>query len=271
MKYIKFSLIALCFFTVIFISSCKKESIPLDVVKTTGVATFPNLAEILLNRVEYVKRLMSKDGYIQFSLYNPIGVKAGTPRVYATFVDSVDRISYGTLSVGSYNLNYDRDVKAYDNFFDYKSNDYLQSLFGTFVTFRLKGKNSVEDEALQELYIPKGLHVSSPLPSTISKNATFIWNADNTNTLGVAILVAFDPQIPGNQQFANLKSFERTILAKDNGSYTFDSQDLDGIPPGCNIAITLARGNLVEIKGLKTGNNYLIFSNSTTGGIYKIN
>ena len=275
MKYIKFFLFSLSFFAVTFLSSCKKEAISSGLVKTTGVATFPNLAEILLNKAEYVKRLSSKDGYIQFSLYNPIGVKAGTPRVYATFTDSVDRISYGTLSVGSYNLSYDRDIKAYDNFFDYKNNDYLQTLFGTYVTFRLKGKNGIDDEAVEELYIPKSLNVSSPLPSAngsvINKNATFVWDADNTNTLGVAILIAFNPQSPENKQFSTLQSFERVILAKDKGSYTFDSQDLANIPSGCSLIITLARGNLAEIKGLKTGNNYLIYSTSTTVGTYKMN
>ena len=272
MKYFKYLSIASCIFAMVAIFSCKKQEAKIEnLVKTTGTAVFPNFAEILLNKADYINRILSKDGYISISLFNPIGVKSGNPLIYATFTDSTDRISYGMLSVNSYNLPYDKDVKAYDSFLDYKSSDYLKSLFGTFVTFKLKAKNGADDEALHEIYVPKSINVSAPFGSSINRNSTFVWDADGTNTPGVIIAVTFDPQISGNSQFKNVKTIERVIIAKDNGRYTFESQDLDGIPSGSTIAIALVRGNLAEIKGLKTGNNYLIYAKSTTGGTYVLN
>jgi hypothetical protein len=247
---------------VALLASCRKKE---DIEEP---ATFPNLAEILLNQGDYIQRLLSKDGYIKLSIFKPIGAISGSTNIYATFKDSIGRKSYGELSVGTYVLQYDPDVKAYDNSLDHSSRTYLSTLFGTKVDFLLKDKNGLGNEVAHKIYVPKALDVSAPLEFAIAKNTTFKWNADNTNILGVLIAVDFSPQAPGNERFTNVKAVTKTIQAVDNGSYTLDPNDFRDIPAGAKVDIALARGNLAEIKGLKTGNNYVLYTQSIAAKTY---
>ena len=83
------------------------------------------------------------------------------------------------------------------------------------------------------------------------------------------IIVSFNPQSLGNEKFANLQSVIRVTQAADNGSYTFDPNDLSAFPTGAKIEFTLARGNFIEQKG-KTGGNYLLYTSSSTTGFYEL-
>jgi hypothetical protein len=265
MKNIQNFKVILLAFMVFSIFSCKKEKLP-----ENPIASTVNIAEILLDRAAFEKRMLSKDGYIRLSVSTVMGSSRGTPTIYATFKDqSGDKKSYGKLFVGTYELDYDKSVDAYDNSLDFSNGDYLKTLFGSNVTFQLKAATGTADEVNEKLYIPKKLDVVSPLTYSVGKNATFVWNADNSNSLGVGIAVSFDPKALGNEKFTNLKALTKVTQATDNGSYTFDPNDLSAFPTGAKLEFTITRGNFSELKG-KVGGNYLLYTASTTTGFYEL-
>ena len=267
MKNIQNFKITLLFLALMFFVSCKKDILGIE----TPVSSTVNIADILFNRGEFEKRLLSKKGYIKLSSSTLFGsTRGGDPNIYATFTDSSgNNLSHGKLFVGTYGLDYDKTVEAYDNSLDYSSGTYLKTLFGGNVIFQLASKSGTGDEVLEKIYIPKKLEVTSPLTYAIDKNATIVWNTDKSNSLGIGIVVTFNPQSFGNEKFAHLKPVVRATQTPDDGSYTFDSNDLADFPVGAKIDFTLTRGNLSEIKG-KTGNNYLLYATSITKGTYEL-
>jgi hypothetical protein len=262
MKQVQFLKLFLLAFVLSSIFACKKKE-----EDAIGTPVYPDIAEIIADPGGTAKRLMSKAGYIHLSVYTPIGLDGGYPNIYATF-DKQDY--FGALSVGSYELSYDPAVKAYDNSLDHSSATYLRTLFGTQVPIQLKDKNGTKDEMIHKIYVPKQLKVTTSFTSDISTNAKFAWNADVTNTLGVFILITFEPSDPHNKAFSNVPAVAKQIRATDNGSYSLTAQDLAGIPKGASIRITLARGNFAETKGLTTSDDYLVYVNSIATGAYVV-
>ena len=116
------------------------------------------------------------------------------------------------------------------------------------------------------IYNPKYLQVSSPVYTPGQK--IFISNADNSidwipdtdNELGLAVVIKYRPTHGQNQALAVQGYDERLTkirVVPDNGQFTYEAQDFQGIPVGAYVDVFLIRANFEVIQGSLNGGNCL--------------
>lgn len=106
---------------------------------------------------------------------------------------------------------------------------------------------SIETPPQLNLNIP-GLGTSSSTFRSVPLTWTPGNSADN-----VYIIIVFLPESVSNADYSTYARVTRFISVPDNGSYTIQNSQFDGIPQGAQLAIGVARGNTALAVGMATG------------------
>lgn len=132
-------------------------------------------------------------------------------------------------------------------------------IFGKTISLRYRNTKTNSDVTSDEIYIPKKLNVSKPLPTSKDKinvvayyeNFLLEWNADPKNEEGLMVAVIYNGENlyankNENVQFRNIDHIEH-----DNGKYVLKNAMFEDIPNLSFIEIVLLRGNIAidEIDG----------------------
>lgn len=133
----------------------------------------------------------------------------------------------------------------------------FNSMLGKRVEFEIEGSaSSGYSHKVTELYIPKplnpklkneGLNIGSR--AAVKRNSTLElqWDADVNNPKCVVLTIESQHKIDTAgipDMTSQIKYAYSVILMEDDGSYTFQPSDYDGIPDGHELLITLTRGNV---------------------------
>lgn len=112
------------------------------------------------------------------------------------------------------------------------------------------GKSSSEEVA--EMYIPKKLNVTKPLPQNSDKITMIAyykdfrleWNADPKNKEGLMVAVEFRGENVNSEKNSLVHVQNIDHIEEDNGTFVLDDSMFDGIPNLSFVDIILLRGNV---------------------------
>jgi hypothetical protein len=151
------------------------------------------------------------------------------------------------------NLSFDNFVLQPSSTFDYFQSDVIGSadLFGKSINVSLQGKNAYPGFS-SNMYAPKLVRFTTPSYSNqmpISSDTNIGWNADSQNSVGIGIIISFDPLSVGNitKGFRDHAPQTRFVHTEDDGAYTLTQADLAGIPVGALANITFGRANYSKV------------------------
>ncbi|MFN0215674.1 MAG: hypothetical protein ACKVT2_15560 [Saprospiraceae bacterium] len=164
---------------------------------------------------------------------------------------ALSEASLGQLFIGSHEF-----TKVGPTASDFSiSGNQLHELFGKESTISFGAPGTDRDEEEGSLYVPDPIVVTSPShsmsgPNNLSGNVSLSWNVDPENTLGVFVIIEFNPwDIDNNTTFGQTISagVKRAFVTEDDGSHTFSLSDMGGIPSNAKIRISLVRGNFTNL------------------------
>lgn len=144
------------------------------------------------------------------------------------------------------------------------SDQSIADLFGKTLQINLK-KGNLNARSDNSIYNPFSFNLNGG-----PRNTALSWNADNNNGK-VYILILFQPNRAINENFAAWGSVERYIETDDDGFYQLTSSDFNGVPPGGNVDVLVARGRTAIIGGQTNGQSGIsvqAYSSSTVTGVY---
>ncbi len=134
----------------------------------------------------------------------------------------------------------------------------FNGMLGKTVEFEIEGSTSSGySRKITKLYIPKPLNpkfengeLNVGSRAAIKRNSKFQlqWDADVNNPKGVVLTIENQHKIDTAEipdMTSQIKYAYNVILMEDDGSYTFQPSDFDGIPDEQELLITLTRGNVV--------------------------
>lgn len=126
-----------------------------------------------------------------------------------------------------------------------------EAIYGATQSVKIFLENQTEQPVLNvDVYVPYHIGVTNypthpnPVP-TYNVGSSILWNADALNRFGIGIAVVYDAADPENSAYSSSvpNSVVNLIHTEDDGSYTFSSSDLQGIPVGASIDVYIGRGN----------------------------
>lgn len=136
----------------------------------------------------------------------------------------------------------------------------FNSMLGKTIKFAIDGSiSSGYSPQTTELYIPKPLNpgfnnvgLSFGGREAVKRNSSFqlTWDADVNNTKGFILTIenGYKIDTAGTTDITSqIKYACNTILMEDDGIYTFQPADFDGIPDGHELLFTITRGNVLIV------------------------
>lgn len=92
-------------------------------------------------------------------------------------------------------------------------------------------------------YIPQRINIQTNF-DTIGPNKTFTWNGDANNTLGVLVMIRYDPGLQPQLDSNSRGSYiEHHCIVPDNGSFTLVDSLFTGLPNNAFVNLIVGRGN----------------------------
>ena len=143
-------------------------------------------------------------------------------------------------------------------------------LYGRNITVSLDGTSSLPGFITQN-YVPKLINVSSPTFSnsaTLSNGSTISWNSDNLNTIGVGVVLDFDPRgVENHGKGFSGGTVTNFVHTEDDGSYTLTAADLANIPSNAKFSLQIGRGSYSRI-AMDDGYHFGIATYSVLDGYF---
>jgi hypothetical protein len=188
------------------------------------------------------------DGYIAITSYATLAVQPFRgPEVMIRgygYDKQGNKSNFGDLTVGA--IVHQQESSDISNEYYSVGNPSAIGLFGTEVAVSLSG-NSPLPGLSKMFYVPKMMTVTSPSYSNnspIAPGTTITWIPDERNAFGVGIAIVFDSNDVANKGLnGNAPDAKKLIHTEDDGSYTFTTQDLSGIPADAIVTLGIGRGN----------------------------
>lgn len=191
------------------------------------------------------------------------------PEYTGTFFDNVFGINYASSDRTIYFLTQVLETGKFDTTSNSKMPENTpEDIYGETIQYGFNNsKGSMNKNSGKELYIPKKLNISKPLPFeddifiyAFYKDFKLEWNADPKNKEGLMVAVMYDGSnvIPENDENVIIKNIDH--IEEDNGKIILNNSIFDDIPNHALVDIMLLRGN-VEIEEYDD-ETYKIFAES---------
>ena len=139
--------------------------------------------------------------------------------------------------------------KNFSNVIDF--NYQFENIYGTSQNVQIGLQANPSQFVLNSnFYIPKHLSLTNYIFQLNQKpnwhsGSPISWVADGNNSHGIGIAVVYDPEKLENKVFqpTHPNRTVNPIHTLDDGQYTFDNADFQGIPAGADVDIYIGRGN----------------------------
>ncbi len=224
------------FSTVLLLESCQKNVEPATSAES---ASSERTVDILLNHYNFIHQ--RTDAYMSIGTYATLPTQSQDDKsLTANAATKSANDVLQSASIGGFNLSL--DANAVNGLIN---NDYLglKSVYGTNASFNFTDAGGIV--RAKSLYIPKSLNLSvnsEQLDNLDLRAGTVInWNKDINNVKGVVFIFAYDPFHSPSTKEAYPKRISKAVGNSDTGTYTLKQSDIDGLPKGGRIKMTVGR------------------------------
>jgi hypothetical protein len=234
--------ITLYAFIALWITSCKKDIIPVkNYDPTVGIVSLiKNDNGFMPGKYVFFQVIQLPDA-IDTS-------KSFTINVFGKFTNDItgDVTNAGNIIINNSQIISNGPDNLYQYTFDQIALAQAKASMGKFIDVQVKGSAAV-DSLHQKLYIPQPifLHGLYKSISTISNKTSYnlTWNSDPQNMFGkVLIEIENHSGLSNYDNPANPKSIEGLIyMSGDNGSFVIPAEDLKRFPVSSYISIKISR------------------------------
>jgi hypothetical protein len=272
MKYISYLLLGLLVFT----SSCRKDS---QFVKKAKQVVLPAEIRSLWTAAEDVLYELSLpvDGYIMIgnntTHHNQTSIPGEHIYVDGFILNSSGVASdFGSFSIDSTDYITPSQVNGHYGYKLLPGTEDLSYLFGNTNSYSLAGNTGSGFPGFvnESLYFPEAIMISSPSYiggqiDTTEVNDNITWNADSYDSIGVSIVLSYDPikNVANGLVSNNPDPIIKYYHVLDNGSFQLSSTVLSNFPAGAKLDVHLARGNYKRVTATGTLTYYIGILNYT--------
>ena len=261
MKYLSYLLLGL----LVFNSSCKKDS---QFVKKARQVVLPAEIRSLWTAAEDVLYELSLpvDGYIMIgnntTHHNQTSIPGEHIYVDGFILNSSGVASdFGTFSIDSTHYITPTQVNGHYGYKLLPGTEDLSYLFGNNNSYSLAGNagSAFPGFVNESLYFPEAIMISSPSYiggqiDTTEVNDNITWNADSIDSIGVSIVLSYDPikNVANGLVLNNPDPIIKYYHVLDNGSFQLSPTVLSNFPAGSKLDVHLARGNYKRVTATGT-------------------
>jgi hypothetical protein len=254
----------ICLLGLLFTTSCKKETDPIE--EEPYIFGFSDYNEARAALGAYADYFVLCDGALNHRSTQHISgwgtsVQNSISARYLSDLINLTRANGGTYYFNDDFLSYDQVANngRYVENRDY--NDIVSASWGKLNRYRLERDGDTICDTT--FYVPRMMDLASSftataLPQTsyydFSRNQMQItWNADPQNELGVVIMMHYDGSVfnPATNSPGGSSASPKDIAIKvpDNGQFTLPAAFFDGLPPKALCSMWVIRGNVVIAPG----------------------